>query len=290
MTDNMQKTISVITVCFNAIQAIEKTILSVLNQRGIDIEYVIVDGGSTDGTIDVINEYKDRLAIFVSEPDRGIYDAMNKGILLASGEWLIFMNAGDTFVSSHTLSELFGKIPPPEKLDVVRIVRGNIIRKYTHFRIKSSGVTSQEPGLMDMFSNTFHHQACLIQRSLFKDFGLFSTDYKLCSDWKFFFDCIVLHHVKSIYVDIDVAYFEMDGATSLNTQQNEREQNAYLQRVLGNELYGIVRELSIYRKSSLCRFYCKTYSKLRNNLSPKCFNRILTAKRIIRSFLRLKVN
>lgn len=86
--------ISVVTVCYNAADTIEKTMLSVLNQTHHDIEYIIIDGGSTDGTVEIIRKYADRIAYWVSEPDKGIYDAMNKGIKVATGEWINFMNAG----------------------------------------------------------------------------------------------------------------------------------------------------------------------------------------------------
>lgn len=285
---NRKLKISVVTVCYNAVDSIEKTIKSVVNQTYDNIEYVIIDGLSKDGTIGVINEYREKIAYFVSEPDKGIYDAMNKGIKAATGDWIIFMNAGDTFKTSDILREL-GRILLNIQSDI-RIIRGNIIRKYSNLSVKSTGVTSQSPGLMDMINNTFHHQACLIQRSLFDDYGYYSTDYKLCSDWIFFYNCVVLHHVKTMYVDLDVALFEMDGATSVNTKQNEIEQSKFLTNLYGVELYGLLQELSVYRKSSLCRCFCRLYINFRSNLSPKNFNRLLTAKRYIRSILGLKVN
>ena len=85
--------ISVITVCYNVASSIEKTMLSVLNQTYKNLEYIIIDGNSTDGTVDIIKSYAERLTFWISEPDNGIYDAMNKGIVKATGEVLIFMNA-----------------------------------------------------------------------------------------------------------------------------------------------------------------------------------------------------
>ena len=99
--------ISVVTVSYNAISTIEQTILSVISQTYPDIEYIIIDGGSTDGTVDIIKKYADRIAYWVSEPDKGIYDAMNKGIDKATGEWINFMNCGDGFVADHTLYDVF---------------------------------------------------------------------------------------------------------------------------------------------------------------------------------------
>lgn len=99
--------ISVVTVCYNAADTIERTMLSVLNQTYHDIEYIIIDGGSTDGTVDIIRKYADKIAYWASEPDKGIYDAMNKGIKVATGEWINFMNAGDIFCDKNVLTNIF---------------------------------------------------------------------------------------------------------------------------------------------------------------------------------------
>lgn len=99
--------ISVVTVSYNAVSTIEQTILSVINQTYPNVEYIIIDGGSTDGTVDIIKKYADKIAYWVSEPDKGIYDAMNKGVVVATGEWINFMNAGDIFTDSDVIDKLF---------------------------------------------------------------------------------------------------------------------------------------------------------------------------------------
>lgn len=100
--------ITVVTVTYNCEKEVENTIKSVLSQSYPDIEYIIVDGASEDGTLDVVNKYKDKISKVVSEPDKGVYDAMNKGIQLATGEWVNFMNAGDSFYDTEVISRLFG--------------------------------------------------------------------------------------------------------------------------------------------------------------------------------------
>ena len=102
--------ISVITVCYNAVANIEETMLSVLNQRYDKVEYIVIDGGSKDGTLDVIKKYANKLAYWISEPDKGIYDAMNKGIAKATGDWINFMNAGDKFINEEVLNKRHYKI------------------------------------------------------------------------------------------------------------------------------------------------------------------------------------
>ena len=102
--------ISVVTVSYNAVSTIEQTILSVINQTYPNVEYIIIDGGSTDGTVDIIKKYADKIAYWVSEPDKGIYDAMNKGVVVATGEWINFMNAGDIFTDSDVIDKLLHRI------------------------------------------------------------------------------------------------------------------------------------------------------------------------------------
>lgn len=98
--------ISVVTVAYNAVTTIEKTILSVINQTYPNVEYIIIDGGSTDGTVEIIKKYANKLAYWVSEPDNGIYDAMNKGAKVATGEWINFMNCGDSFFTLNSATLL----------------------------------------------------------------------------------------------------------------------------------------------------------------------------------------
>jgi glycosyltransferase involved in cell wall biosynthesis len=107
----MQAKLSVITIVYNNVKDIERTMLSVLNQSYANIEYIIIDGASTDGTKDIIYRYKDRLAQFISEKDKGIYDAMNKGLSLATGDYLLFMNSGDEIYSTDTVREVFASAP-----------------------------------------------------------------------------------------------------------------------------------------------------------------------------------
>ena len=124
-------TISIITVAYNASNTIETTILSVVNQTYPNIEYIIIDGGSTDGTIDIIKKYESKITKWISEPDKGIYDAMNKGINLARGEWINFMNCGDSFYENNTLQVISDTIINSKDINVIY---GNSIISLDRFK------------------------------------------------------------------------------------------------------------------------------------------------------------
>ena len=152
--------ISVVTVCYNAVDCIEQTMLSVLDQTYHDIEYIIIDGGSTDGTVDIIKKYADRLAYWISEPDKGIYDAMNKGIAVATGDYINFMNAGDTFRDQSSIYTYVDVIKPESE-----IIYGDVIIKY-HSRFQY-----RKPLWLDHLSEClpFCHQSVIVKTGLLRD-------------------------------------------------------------------------------------------------------------------------
>ena len=107
----MKPVLSVITIVYNNVRDIERTMLSVLNQTYHAIEYIVIDGASTDGTLDIIKQYKNRITKLISEKDKGIYDAMNKGLAIATGDYVIFMNSGDEFYATDTVAKVFASAP-----------------------------------------------------------------------------------------------------------------------------------------------------------------------------------
>ena len=122
--------ISVVTVSYNAVSTIEQTILSVINQTYPHIEYIIIDGGSTYGTVDIIKKYADKIAYWVSEPDKGIYDAMNKGIKVATGEWINFMNSGDCLYRNDTIEKILNKSSTTNNVSIIYGKTMKIFEKY----------------------------------------------------------------------------------------------------------------------------------------------------------------
>lgn len=204
----MKKTkVSVITVVYNGVEYIENTILSVINQTYDNIEYIIVDGNSNDGTLDIINKYKDRISKIISEPDNGIYDAMNKGINIATGDWIHFRNCGDYFASTTIISEIFDTTDDYSSID---IIHGKSIcwDKYGYFIdeppiIKNPNITG-----MPVF-----HPSTFVRSKLHKNL-LFNLKYKLAADHDLFVKCRK-NNKKFHYIPLNVSIFNIGEGASI---------------------------------------------------------------------------
>jgi len=169
--------ITVITVVYNGAKYLEETILSVINQTYPNVEYIIIDGGSTDDTPDIIKKYEDYIDYWVSEKDKGIYDAMNKGIDLANGEWINFMNAGDKFSNYSTIINTYLNINM--NFDVIY---SDVEIDFGKFTVVKKPLTLER---MDL-GMTFHHQSCFVKTHLMKQYK-FDTTYKLVADYNFLY-------------------------------------------------------------------------------------------------------
>ena len=215
--------VSVITICYNVVHDIEKTVLSVINQKNCEIEYIIVDGASTDGTIDIINKYRDRISKIVSEPDKGIYDAMNKGIKLVTGDWINFLNAVDSYNNDTVLSRFIHEIK-----DSTDIAYGDTNLIYT------CGVRLWKPFPLELMKERmcFGHPATFVKTSYHKQ-HLFDTSYKSSADYKFFFDAYYKDKVLFQYIPQIVANFEAEGGISATKVLLVARENARLQGIDG---------------------------------------------------------
>lgn len=205
---NISKTplISIITVSYNAAETIEQTIFSVLDQNYEDYEYIIVDGGSTDGTVDIIKKYQDKITLWVSEPDKGIYDAMNKGIRLAKGEWMNFMNSGDCYYSNETLIQVFKNC-----LGDLNIIYGGTFLSYD----KNTPAKYLEPKKFESikYSIPFCHQSVFVKTKLLNEVG-FDLEYKYSADYDFFLK--IYKQKKYFYkmVSFPISIYDMNGVSS----------------------------------------------------------------------------
>lgn len=197
--------ISVITICYNAVNEIERTIRSVLNQTFSDIEYIIVDGASKDGTPDKVKEilaqYPNHMTRLISEGDYGIYDAMNKGIKASLGEWLCMMNAGDIFTNENVLTEVFSNSIPE-----------NISFLYSDFyKATSFGRYFRVHTCCEEHNKVLVHQSTIYKRSLHEEHGYYAVTPKLIvSDYLFFLRIPVEQTMK---VDTVIAKYEGGGVS-----------------------------------------------------------------------------
>lgn len=168
--------ISIITVSFNAVVTIEQTILSVINQEFKDYEYIIIDGGSTDGTVDILKKYHDKITFWVSEPDNGIYDAMNKGVKIAKGEFVGILNSDDWY-EIGALKKVVNYIDSNSNVDVF------------HGLLRIIKVENNEPSLIrghysfNLNNGMIEHPTCFVKRKLFDTIGGFDLSYKSAADY-----------------------------------------------------------------------------------------------------------
>ena len=206
--EKIKSDISIITVVYNGISNIEKTILSVINQEYEDIEYIIIDGGSTDGTVDIIKKYQDRITYWVSEPDKGIYDAMNKGIEKATGEWVNFMNAGDCFFNNTVLQDIF--IDSQIK-DNCAVIYGDTVQcfSYGNFVIKAFPLEMLKKRM------AFCHQSSFVRRNILV-LHPFDCSYRVCADYNLFYK-IFESGYQFYYLSMCISIYEAEeGLSSIN--------------------------------------------------------------------------
>lgn len=195
---------SIITINYNNKKGLEKTIKSVINQTFKDFEYIIIDGGSTDGSIEVINRYAEKINYWVSEPDKGIYNAMNKGISKATGEYLNFMNSGDSFHSPSVLDDV---TEMQLKEDIITGGFYDIEKKKPHI-IRPQNVT-----LLTMLKETFNHQSTFFKKELFAN-NMYDESYKIQSDAKFNLQSIIINNCSIRIIDYIIADYDFNGISS----------------------------------------------------------------------------
>lgn len=213
--------ITVITVCFNCKKEIEKTILSVLRQNFNNYEYIIIDGGSNDGTVNILKKYEKKVNALISEPDRGVFDAMNKGLKIAHGQWIIFMNSGDYFYSNNSLQNAAQYLSPS-----YYIVYGNTeYRRRDYKRIEVAlAIKYLEKNMPTC------HQSFLVKTDKAREIG-FQTKYRYAADYNMIYKLYKKYgpqHICHIPIVIS-SYNAIEGLTMSNVSavylevQNIRE-------------------------------------------------------------------
>lgn len=202
----MSNKITIITICFNSKKFIEKTIQSVLTQTYHNYEYIIIDGGSSDGTKEVILRYADKLSFWCSEKDNGIYDAMNKGIKKATGDWINFMNSGDCFASERVLEEVSKSM----KMDKINVIFGDVesnrIQGLRYIKAKSIDILPHDI--------PFCHQSVFVRSKIMKKTP-FDTTYKIAADYNLFYH-LYFDYGKESFLYIPKSFAVVDATDSLS--------------------------------------------------------------------------
>lgn len=242
-------TLSIITINLNNAEGLKKTIESITNQSFTDYEYIIIDGGSTDGSLEIIEQHSHNINYWVSELDKGIYPAMNKGIVKAQGKYCLFLNSGDALYKSDILLNVFKNSPRED------ILYGNIIFEGDTDALFFSDVISFDTFL----GASIGHNASFIKRTLFDKFGLYNENNKIVSDWEFFIDVLIKHKCSYRHLD-EIITVNQRGGISTNSKYHAiqmKERIEVIKRVLPEfydttvEYYELKDRLLFYENSRL---------------------------------------
>jgi glycosyltransferase involved in cell wall biosynthesis len=200
--------LSIITVCRNEVSRIQRTVDSVRGQSDAGFEWIVVDGASTDGTVDLLRRHVPPISRLISEPDRGLYDAMNKGILAARGTYVLFLNAGDQLDGAEVVRAFIAQAFSGD------LIIGNLrvlMPDGTEHHRKSGDAALDRDRL---YWRSYPHPATFIRRSLFARFGLYDATFRISADWEFFARLVARHGITGFAWDHDVAIFTNDGISA----------------------------------------------------------------------------
>lgn len=248
--------LSIITINYNNGAGLQKTVDSVVGQTHRDYEFIVIDGGSTDSSKDIIAKHLSQITYSVSEKDGGIYDAQNKGIAVAKGEYLLFLNSGDCFHNTNVVAA-FSHFVNTTKVGIA----------YGNTQIIENGNKTnlqQPPQQLDkyyFFKYTLNHQACFIKKSLFDEFGLYSLQYKICSDFEFFLKVFSKYPEVYAYFNETVCDYDKTGLSSdkANYERVVKEKHAILKQYLSKEEYANCYKRALNELPFKYRFLSKVY-------------------------------
>jgi glycosyltransferase involved in cell wall biosynthesis len=255
----MNPLITIITVVYNDVNSIEETILTVINQTYKNIEYIIIDGGSNDGTTDIIKKYEDRISYWSSEIDKGIYDAMNKGINKSNGEWIIFINAKDSFYSNDILSKINFNL----EYDVI-YGKTNIIYEHGNYILSPRSVKYLLKRMI------FCHQSVFVKRRLLLLYP-FDLEYQVASDYNLFYTLYTKNHYFKTE-NICIANFNAEDGLSAKNLALLLKENLAINKNISAYIAGMIRyKISQFVKFLIPSFY-PTFIKFKDKLYMICTN------------------
>lgn len=235
--------LSIVTINRNNASGLEKTLKSVAAQTCKDFEHIIIDGASTDDSVEVIKHYFEssnnlsptthHQIRWISEPDKGIYNAMNKGIRMASGDYTQILNSGDCLASATTIEQMLCEL---EKNDYPDFLYGNMTKVWPDGRkFKGGGGKTKTFTFFDFYSGMLDHDGALVRKELYDRFGFYDENLKICSDWKWMLNVVPLGGVQPVYVDVDSILFDMSGVSESEGRNKgviAREKRMVLEKTL----------------------------------------------------------
>jgi glycosyltransferase involved in cell wall biosynthesis len=241
--------ISLLTVSFNSAATIKDTIESIRSQDYKNIQYIVVDGNSTDGTVEIITSYDSFISKWISEPDKGIYDAMNKAIQMATGDVVGILNSDDFYFNDQIISQIANAFEDSS----VDIVFGDLIFVNPANLSKVVRKYSSANWHPDRFARGFMpaHPTVFIRRKYYEQFGLFKTDYKIAADYELLIRFLYVHKLKYKYLPITMVKMRRGGVSSRNWKSNF---------ILNDEIIRACRENGI--KTNIFKVYPKYFTKL----------------------------
>ncbi len=233
---------SIITINLNNASGLEKTITSVLNQQFTDREFIIIDGASTDGSIQVLKKYESQLTYWVSEKDSGIYNAMNKGIDKSYGNYILFLNSGDCLYDNNVLQKIYN-LRPSEQL-----VYGDMIIAENDGKTRK-GIMPDSLNEIHLYKDTLWHPVTFIQSGVFKEFGNYNEEYRLAGDYEFFLRLILKYRCTYRHIPLVVSVFDNSGMSS-NPQNRKLLMD---ERLKAQKKYFNILLLALFRLYSFVR-------------------------------------
>ncbi len=218
--------LSIITINLNNKSGFQKTAESVVSQLFNDFEWIVIDGGSTDGSTEVINRYVDKMTYWVSEPDTGIYNAMNKGIKVAKGEYCLFLNSGDWIADKNVISDFVSSNP------TYSVITGNTYLWSNNSIIETRlAPVDEELTINHMIDDVLIHQSTFIKRDLLERYGMYDENLRFVSDWKFFIQTLFMNNESYSNWDRVVSYFDLTNNHSDATIERDELINRSMYRL-----------------------------------------------------------
>lgn len=239
--------ISLITVTYNSSNTLKSTFDSILNQLHTDYEYIVVDGASKDNTVALIKEYEPRFKNkikWLSEPDKGLYDAMNKGIQMATGDVIGILNSDDFFTSNRILQQVSDAFEQNNKVDAVYgdihfVNPDNLEKSVRYYSSKIFKRRLMRLGFMPAHPSFYMRKAC------FEKYGIYKTDYKIAADFEFLLRVIFKHKIRTLYIPIDMVTMRTGGASTSGMQSHLKIMKEHLRAFRENDIHTNVFLLSL---------------------------------------------